>query len=164
MTPGRRGRHNPRHQKQHGDLSMAESHVVTGLVAKRAELAGRIQVRRRELEELEAHVGHLDGAIKLFAPDYKLEGIRAKPPRRRNRFFVQGECQRLVLEILREATQPLSAARLAEALARRKGLEASSAVIEPLRKSALGAVKRLAGKGVIAPAGSDDAGTAWRLC
>jgi hypothetical protein len=143
---------------------MAESHVVTGLVAKRAELAGRIEAHRRELEQLEAHVGHLDGAIKLFAPDYQLEGIRAKPPRRRNRFFLQGECQRLVLEIFREAAQPLSAPRLAEALARRKGLEASSAVIEPLRKSALGVVKRLVGKGVIAPAGSDDAGTAWRPC
>jgi hypothetical protein len=118
---------------------MAESHVVTGLVAKRTELAGRIEAHRRELEQLEAHVGHLDGAIKLFAPDYKLEGIRAKPPRRRSRFFLQGECQRLVLE-------------------------ASSAVIEPLRKSALGVVKRLVGKGVIVPAGSDDAGTAWRPC
>ena len=68
---------------------MAESHVVSGLVAKRAELAGQIEAHRRELAQLEAHVEHLDGAIKLFAPDYKLEGIRAKPPRRRNRFFLQ---------------------------------------------------------------------------
>ena len=58
---------------------MAESHVVTGLVAKRAELAGQIETCRRELEHLEADVGHLDGAIKLFAPDYKLENNRAKP-------------------------------------------------------------------------------------
>ncbi len=142
---------------------MAESHVVTGLVAKRAELAGRIAACRQELGLLEAHVGHLDGTIKLFAPDYKLEGLRAKPPRRRNRFFIQGECQRLILEIFRDAAQPLSAPRLAEALARGKGLEASPAVTEALRKSALGAVKRLVGKGVIAPAGSDDTGTVWRL-
>ena len=68
---------------------MAELHVVSGLVTKRAELAGRIQACRQELEHLEADVSHLDGAIKLFAPDYKLESIRAKPPRRRNRFFLQ---------------------------------------------------------------------------
>lgn len=51
-----------------GTFPMAESHVavVTGLVAKRAELAGRIEACRRELEHLEADVGHLDGAIKLW--------------------------------------------------------------------------------------------------
>jgi hypothetical protein len=142
---------------------MAESHVVTGLVTKRAELAGRIEAARRELERLEANVGHLDGAIKLFAPDYKLEGIRAKPPRRRNRFFIQGECQRLILEIFRDAAQPLSAVRLAEALAQRKGLEPRAGVLEAVRKSALGAVKRLVGKGVIVTAGGDDTGRLWRL-
>ena len=142
---------------------MAESHVVTGLVTKRAELAGRIEAARRELERLEANVGHLDGAIKLFAPDYKLEGIRAKPPRRRNRFFIQGECQRLILEIFRDAAQPLSAVRLAEALAQRKGLEPRVGVLEAVRKSALGAVKRLVGKGVIVTAGGDDTGRLWRL-
>ena len=142
---------------------MAESHVVTGLVTKRAELAGRIEAARRELERLEANVGHLDGAIKLFAPDYKLEGIRAKPPRRRNRFFIQGECQRLILEIFRDAAQPLSAVRLAEALAQRKGLESSPAVLDLVRKSALGAVKRLVGKCVIVTAGGDDTERLWRL-
>ena len=35
--PRRRSRHNPRYEQQHGDIVMAESHVVTGLVAKRAE-------------------------------------------------------------------------------------------------------------------------------
>ncbi len=142
---------------------MAESHVVTGLVAKRAELMGRIEQSHRELERLEADVNHLDGAIKVFAPHYKLEGIRAKAAGRRNRFFRQGECHRLVLEILRDASEPLSAARLAEVLARRKGLEAAPAVIEQMRKSALGAVRRLAGKGVITAAGADDAGTTWRV-
>ena len=142
---------------------MAESHVVTGLVAKRAELAGRIEAARRELEQLETDVGHLDGSIKLFAPDYKLEGIRVKPQRRRNPLFIRGECQRLVLEIFRDAAQPLSVVRLAEVLAQRKGLEPSPGVLEAVRKSALGAVKRLAGKGVIVAAGGDDTGRLWRL-
>ena len=143
---------------------MAESHVLTGLVAKRAQLAGRIDACRQELERLAVDVGHLDGTIKLFAPDYKLENIRAKPPGRRNRFFHQGKCQRLVLEIFRDASEPLCASRLAEALAQRKGLEASAALIEQMRKSALGAVKRLAGKGVIAAAGTDGGGKTWSVC
>jgi len=142
---------------------VAESHVVTGLVAKRAELAGRIVACRRELARLETEVGHLDGAIKLFAPDYKLERIRPKAAGRGQRLFRQGECQRLVLESLRDAAQPLSAARLAEALAQRKGLESTPALIEQLRKRALGAVRRLTGKGVIVAAGTAAGGARWHV-
>jgi len=36
---------------------MAESHVVSGLVAKRGELAGQIEQCRRELERLVANMG-----------------------------------------------------------------------------------------------------------
>jgi len=69
----------------------------------------------------------------------------------------------LVLEIFRDAPQPLSAARLAEALAERKGLEAAPALIEQLRKRALGAVRRLTGKGVIVAAGTAAGGATWRV-
>ena len=41
---------------------MAESHVVTGLVTKRAELAGRVEACRQELERLVADVDHLGGS------------------------------------------------------------------------------------------------------
>ena len=52
---------------------------------------------------------------------------------------------------------------LAEALAQRKGLEATPALIEQLRKRALGALRRLTDKGVIAAAGTDADGTTWRV-
>ena len=145
-------------------ISMAESHVVTGLVAKRGQLAGRIEQCRRELERLVADVGHLDGSIKLFAPDYKLESIRAKVPRQRNQFFRQGECQRLVLEIFRDAEKPLSARQIAEALVNRKGLEATPAMIEQMRKNVWNIVRRLAGNGVIRDAGTEGGGKTWKAC
>jgi hypothetical protein len=53
---------------------MAESHVVSALVAKRGELAGDVQRHRRELQRLDEQLGHLDAAIRLFAPDYDLRG------------------------------------------------------------------------------------------
>ena len=61
---------------------MAESHVVSGLVAKRGELAGEAERCRRELHRLADELGHLDATIRLFAPDYDLGGIR---PRKRRR-------------------------------------------------------------------------------
>jgi hypothetical protein len=57
----------------------------------------------------------------------------------------------------------VSAGRLAEELIQREGLEAAPALIEQLRKRALGAVRRLTGKGVIAAAGTDAGGTTWRV-
>lgn len=143
---------------------MAESHVVTGLVAKRAELAGRIEQCHRELERLVADVSCLDGSLKLFAPDYKLEGIRAKKPRQRNQYFHPGECQRLVLEIFRDAEVPLSARQIAEALVERKELEATPAMIEQMRKNAWGVLRRLAGNGVVRDAGMEGGGKTWKAC
>ncbi len=143
---------------------MAESHVVSGLVAKRAELSGQVEQCRRELERLVANVGHLDGSIKLFAPDYKLEGIRAKTPRQRNQFFRQGECQRLVLEIFRDTEEPLSVRHIAEVLLQRKGLEVTPAMIEQMSKNARGVVMRLAGKKIVQSAGTDGTSKTWKVC
>jgi hypothetical protein len=82
---------------------MAESHVVSGLVAKRGELAGEAERHRRALDRLAEKLRHLDATIRLFAPDYALGGIRATQRRRTRRWFGPGECQRLVLEVLRDA-------------------------------------------------------------
>ncbi len=49
---------------------MAESHVVSGLVAKRGELAGEAEHCRRELQRRADEVGQLDATIRLFDPDY----------------------------------------------------------------------------------------------
>jgi len=141
---------------------MAESHVVTGLVEKRSELAGRIDHHRREIEQLVEEVMHLDATIKLFSPDYNLRGIRRKSYRPRNRYFQQGECQRLVLELFREADAPLSTRRIAEALLAHKGLENTSALIEQMQKNALAVVKRLESRGVVQVAGQEGSGKTWK--
>jgi len=78
---------------------MAESHVVSGLVQKRAELAGQIDHHRREMPRLREVVEQLDATIRLFEPDYPIRQIEAQSNRQRQRFFHPGECQRLVLEI-----------------------------------------------------------------
>ena len=71
---------------------MAESHVVSGLVAKRDELAGEVERCRRELHRLADELGHLDATIRLFAPDYDLGRIRPRKRRRGLRWFEPGEC------------------------------------------------------------------------
>lgn len=45
---------------------MAESHMVTVLISKPAELAGLIEHHREEAERLVDDLTHLDATLKLF--------------------------------------------------------------------------------------------------
>ncbi len=127
---------------------MAESHVVSGLVAKRGELAGEVEHYRRELHRLADELGHVDATIRRFDPSYDLGGIRSKKRGHRNQWFGPGECRRLVLEVLRDALEPLSGRALTQALAARKGLEGGREVLAAMQKTALAVLRRLVGKGV----------------
>ncbi|MEN6586130.1 MAG: hypothetical protein ABFE02_08840 [Sulfuricella sp.] len=59
---------------------MAETHVVSALVDKYAELSGLILDYQKKIDQMCIAVGHLDASIKLFAPDYDLRSIRCKVP------------------------------------------------------------------------------------
>jgi hypothetical protein len=127
---------------------MAEPHVVSALVVKRGELAGEVQRCHRQLRELDEQLGHLDAAIRLFAPDYDLASVRPRRRRGGQRRFAQGECQRLVLEALRDAPEPLSDRQI-EAVAASKSMEGQSPARAGLEKTTLATLRRLAKKGVI---------------
>ena len=141
---------------------MAESHVVSALVAKRGELAGEMQRYRRALRRLDEQLGHLDATIRLFAPDYDLSSVRPRQRRIGPRRFAQGECQRLVLEALREAPEPLSDRQVASAVAARKGVEAQSPAGAGLEKTTLATLRRLAQKGAIRPLVLPNGRRAWQ--
>jgi hypothetical protein len=143
---------------------MAEPHVVTGLVAKRAEVSGLIDHHRKQIAVLEAGLAHLDATIHLFDPEIDLRTLRPKQHRQRNAFFRPRECQRLVLEIFRDADgAALGSRRIGQALAERKNFEISAAMIERLQKNAIGVVRRLERLGTLVSAGRDGLGEAWKL-
>ncbi len=143
---------------------MAESHVVTALVAKRAKLAGLIEHQRKHMASLEVGLSHLDATIHLFAPELDLRTLRPKPHRQRNTLFRPRECQRLVLEIFRDAAAAaLGSRRIAERLAERKGLEPTQDLIERLQKNAIAVVRSLEKSGTVVSDGRDGRGEAWCL-
>ena len=141
---------------------MAEPHVVSALVAKRGELAGEVQRYRRELWQLDEQLGRLDAAIRLFAPDYELGSVRPRQRRRGQRRFGQGACQRRVLEMLRDASGPLSDRQVAAAVAASKGVDAQSLARAGLEKTTLATLRRLANKGTIRALVLPDGRRAWQ--
>lgn len=98
---------------------MAESHVVSGLVSKRAELAGLVQHYQVEIGRLTGDLNHIDATIKLFAPEFDLRTLRAKEHRERNQYFKPGECSRVALDILRESGGALTSRQIVDAVLKR---------------------------------------------
>jgi hypothetical protein len=45
---------------------MAEPHVLTGLIAKRAEIAGKIEHLQDQLRQLVIDLDHIDASIHIF--------------------------------------------------------------------------------------------------
>jgi hypothetical protein len=128
---------------------MAESLVVSGLVSKRSEVAGRIISCQAEISRLQESLSHLDGSIKLFAPEYDLRTIKSKRTNTRNQYFVKGEAQRLTLDVMREAGKPLNSLEITAQLLARKGIEATDAITARIQKNVFSVIHRLEARHIV---------------
>ena len=68
---------------------MAEPHVVTALVAKRAELSGELGRLDERRAAIKAHIANLDAVLRLF--HYAGDPAKIKPRRKRNWIFRRGD-------------------------------------------------------------------------
>lgn len=94
---------------------MAETHVVSALIEKRAEIAGIIVSLEKQIREYQRELLHLDATLKMFDPDIKLSEIRPKRPAYgRSGYFAQGELSDRCHDALRRADgKPVSAEEIA---------------------------------------------------
>ena len=102
---------------------MAESHVLSGLVNRRAEIAGEHAELMNRAKDLKADIATLEAAIKVIEPTYNLRTLTSKKKQKPNGFFAHGESTRFVLDCLRGATAPISTIELATMAAEAKNLE-----------------------------------------
>ncbi|MET3138553.1 hypothetical protein AAKU61_002923 [Undibacterium sp. GrIS 1.2] len=121
---------------------MAESLVVSGLVSKRAEVAGQIASFQTQITRLQDALSHLDGSIKLFAPDYDLRTVKARRTNERNQYFNRGEAQRMTLDAMREAGSASTTREITIRLLKRKGIEADAALVARIQKNVIAVLHR----------------------
>lgn len=123
---------------------MTESHVVSALTAKRAELLGLIEHHQEHIQRISISIDQLDAILVLFDPDYDFKKAKSKGIRVMNPWFQQGEIPRLLLELLGKSNQPLSTVQLTETLIRMKGIDVAGAKErDRLIKSVLGSLQRM---------------------
>lgn len=105
---------------------MAETHVITALVRKRAQVAGEIETVRARLERLIGALETLDGAILVFDPEYVVAGIRPIAYRLQDKGRApRGELPRMLLDLIREAGEPMTAPQIVGLVMQKKGLDQS---------------------------------------
>jgi hypothetical protein len=103
---------------------MAETRVVSALIAKRAELAGQLEAAQAEVRRLVIDLDNLDATLRLFKPDIDLAEIKPKPLPPRAAAY-KGEVARIVLGTLRSSPEPLTTEQLAEHVMAERNLNAA---------------------------------------
>jgi hypothetical protein len=139
-------------------------HVVSALIAKRAELAGVIDQLQRQLDQHRADLTHIDGVLRVLAADLNPETIRPRRVYRRNRYFARNELSRLCLGVLRTATNELlSTDDIAGRVIVAKHFDTGDIILRAAIREQVGStVKRLHKQGAIENVGAGRA-SKWKL-
>ena len=100
---------------------MTDEHLLSGLLRKRAELAGRLEHHQATVRQLFMDLDNVDATIRMFAPDIDLDEIKPKPLPPRHAAY-KGEVARIVLATLRDAKRPCSTQELAMHVMAERGM------------------------------------------
>jgi hypothetical protein len=95
----------------HGGITEGTEHeefVLNGLVKRRAELAGDIENTHAALRKMVLDLESLDAIIVQFDPDFQVETIKPKAFRPPKDWSNRGQMSRIILSVLRQASEPLT--------------------------------------------------------
>src|ERR1700722_20998031 len=82
--------------------------VLSGLVKRRAQLAGDIELTHEALRKMVLDLESLDATIVQFDPDFQVETIKPKAFRPPKDWSSRGQMSRIILSVLRQAAEPLT--------------------------------------------------------
>lgn len=116
--------------------------MVTGLVKRRAEIAGELRSAHDRVSKLVQDLAAIDAALAVVAPDMEVEAIRPKLFRPPDDWASRGQMGRLVLSILRQARDPLTTREIAAQMILERGLDAGDRKLLPLMVRRVGAALR----------------------
>ena len=122
---------------------MGETHVISALRDKRAELSGLIRDLEKKIGQYRVDLVHLDATMRLFDAGCRPEEVPPRRPVRRNDWFRPGECARLVCDVLRTAAAPMPTTEVTRRLMEAKNISAADERTRALvQKTVLGTLNR----------------------
>jgi hypothetical protein len=99
--------------------------VLSGLVKRRAELAGDIENTHNALRKMVLDLENIDATIVQFDPNFKVETIQPKAFRPPKDWSNRGQMSRIILSVLRQAAAPLATRDIALQLLIERALDQS---------------------------------------
>src|SRR5258705_914714 len=117
--------------------------VVSGLVKRRAALAGEIEATHETLRKMVADLENLDATIVQFDPNFKVETIKPKGFRPPSDWSNRGQMSRIILSILRQASEPLTSRDIALQLLVERALDKSDQRLLRLMTKRVGVALRI---------------------
>jgi hypothetical protein len=113
-----------------------------------AELGGQILENKEEAHRLAGQMLHVEAVIKMLDPTYNLRRIAVKR-RKPNPWFKRGTVYRRAVDVLRTATEPMTARDIAERVLEAANIKRpDKAALADLIGSVLASLRNHKGKGV----------------
>ncbi|MGQ3100492.1 MAG: hypothetical protein ACT6Q5_08585 [Sphingopyxis solisilvae] len=123
--------------------------MVTGLVKRRAAVAGEMKAAQALLASLAKDLETLDAAIKLVAPDLDIPAIAPKMVRPPDDWSRRGEMSRVVLSIMRVANKPLTSREIAAQMIVQRGLASTPKLLNLMSRRIAGCLRDKRDKGLV---------------
>jgi len=142
---------------------MAETHVLSALTKKRAEMSGEIKHYEKLLKQSKLSLQSIDQTIHLFDENYDLRTIKAKRVHK-ERYLKTGEAKVLILDMLRTATEPLSTNVIGKKIAFNRGLDNEDSFdVNRFQKIIFASLGRCESNGLIERVGKDGLAILWQI-
>ena len=142
---------------------MAETHVLSALTNKRAEVSGEIKHYESLLKKSKLNLQSIDQTIHLFDESYDLRTIKAKRVHK-ERYFKTGEAKIFILDMLRTTTEPLSTNDIGKKIAFSRGFENKADFdVNRLQKMIFASLERCENNGLIERIGKEGLSILWQI-
>ncbi|MCF6244999.1 MAG: hypothetical protein L3J43_08170 [Sulfurovum sp.] len=142
---------------------MAETHVISALISKRAEVSGEINHYEKLLKQSKDNLQSIDHTIHIFDESYDLRTIRAKRVSS-ERYFKNGEAKTMILDVLRTATKPMNTTSISKNIASEKDIGTDEGFdMERFCKVVLASLSRCESSGLIERVGKDGLSILWQI-
>lgn len=87
---------------------MADTHVISALVRRYAERKGDLARSTAEARAARNDMLHLEAVLRMFRADWNAQSVRRITIRKPSRWIKRGDGLKTVLDVLREAQEPLT--------------------------------------------------------
>lgn len=140
---------------------MSNNPVIAALNDKKKDILSQIKTHKRLISNLQNNIKTIDDAISLFDPNFAVSG---KSRSVYTKHFEIGEAKRLILNAMRENSDPIGSDDIAKITALKKNFVSDDKnQLRSFQKSVANSLSSMEKKGLIQRVGKDGLNIIWKI-